>query len=324
MKRIVASGWERGRVPFLFLLLAAAACGPARGADLPPLASLERACELVGRRLASIDYEDCMQVDPRVGPTASVQGLPLLWRDFRPARPHDAPRILLIGGIHGDEFSSVSITFQWMQRLAGDRRQPFHWRVMPLLNPDGLLRIPATRTNARGVDLNRNFPTPEWERTAQHYWTVRTGRDPRRYPGPAPQSEPETRWLLRNIERFRPHAIISVHAPFGVLDYDGPRAPPRQIGFLKLHLLGTYPGSLGNYAGVYRGVPVITLELPHAGLMPSQEQAARLWGDLLAWLEENLPEEAPLRAGPMFRLPWHAAEAHAALAGAAPLSDWLP
>ncbi|MBI3171065.1 MAG: succinylglutamate desuccinylase/aspartoacylase family protein, partial [Hydrocarboniphaga effusa] len=205
-------------------------------------------------------------------------------------------RILLIGGIHGDEFSSVSIVFRWMQRLAGDRFQPFYWRVVPCLNPDGLLKVPETRTNARGVDLNRNFPTPDWEQTAMAHWQGRAHSDPRRYPGPAGQSEPETRWLMRHIERFRPHAIVSVHAPFGVLDYDGPHEPPLQLGFLRLNLLGAYPGSLGNYAGLYLGVPVITLELPRAGLMPTPSQSARIWTDLLGWLESRLPDGPPPRA----------------------------
>jgi murein peptide amidase A len=295
-------------------LLAAA---PADATDIPPLASLERSCGLIGRRLASVDYADCIGAGLRPGLTASVQGLPLLWRDFQAAPARANPqRILLIGGIHGDEFSSVSIIFQWMRRLQGDRQQPFHWRVLPLLNPDGLMRVPETRTNARGVDLNRNFPTPEWDRTALPFWAERTGRDPRRYPGPAPQSEPETRWLLRQIEQFRPHVIISVHAPYGVLDYDGPHEPPQRLGFLRLHLLGTYPGSLGNYAGVYLGVPVVTLELPHAGLMPTRAQSARLWSDLVAYLEQNLLEGAP-RSGALAREP-------ASLPAVPVFSDWLP
>ena len=224
--------------------------------------------------------------------------------------------------MHGDEFSSVSIIFQWMRRLEGDRGQPFHWRVMPLLNPDGLFRVPETRTNARGVDLNRNFPTPEWRRTALPYWVRKTGSDPRRYPGPEALSEPETRWLLRHVESFRPHVIISVHAPYGVLDYDGPRDPPQRLGFLKLHLLGTYPGSLGNYAGLYLGVPVITLELPRAGLMPTRAQVGQIWSDLLAWLEQNLPADS--HAAPLFSEPSRTALGPAPQPGVPLFSDWLP
>jgi protein MpaA len=254
-----------------------------------------------------------------------VQGQPLLWRDFQAAAPGGAAqRILLVGGIHGDEFSSVSIIFRFMERLAADASQPFHWRVLPVLNPDGLLSAPATRTNARGVDLNRNFPTPEWERTALPYWASRTGRDPRRYPGPAPQSEPEARWLLRHIERFRPHLIISVHAPYGVLDYDGPLEPPQRLGFLSLQLLGTFPGSLGNYAGTYLGVPVVTLELPRAGLMPTAAQIGGLWADLRAYLEQNVLDGAPQGTAALFREPGRAALPHAPAAAVPPFSDWLP
>src|SRR3546814_10170937 len=178
-----------------------------------------------------------------------------------------------------------------MNRLQNERFQPFYWRVIPCANPDGLRRQPATRMNARGVDLNRNFPTPDWKADAMAYWEQRTRRDPRRYPGPSALSEPETRWLLQQIEDFQPDAIVSVHAPYGVLDYDGPDEPPTRFGYLHLHQLGTYPGSLGNYAGVNLGLPVITLELPHAGIMPTPAQAQRVWGDMLSWLEGNLPKD---------------------------------
>lgn len=294
-----------GRSRLLFALLLVSASAPAL-AQRVPLASLEQACGLIGKRLKSVSADECVNAGLRASPTPTVAGQPMLWRDYAPRGGSRAnqQRILLIGGTHGDEFSSVSIVFQWMQRLAEDRFQPFHWRVMPCLNPDGLLSIPETRTNARGVDLNRNFPTPDWDESAMPYWEKRTGRDSRRYPGPAPLSEPETRWLVRHIEYFRPHAIVSVHAPYGVLDYDGPYEPPMQLGFLRLNLLGIFPGSLGNYAGRFLGVPVITLELPRAGIMPTPTQVTRIWTDLLAWLDDNLPSGAPPRNPLLAPDPW--------------------
>ncbi|MGH8446898.1 MAG: murein peptide amidase A, partial [Solimonas sp.] len=111
---------------------------------------------------------------------------------------------------------------------------------------------------------------------------------------PSALSEPETRWLLQQIQQFKPDAIVSVHAPYGVLDYDGPDEPPSRFGYLRLHQLGTYPGSLGNFAGVNLNLPVITLELPHAGIMPTAQQSQRVWSDMLTWLEHNMPKEAPM------------------------------
>lgn len=275
------------------LFVAAASLPPS--APAAPLATVEGACRALGGRLGSLDAQTCLNAGLQLTQGASVNGQPLMIRDYLPKSRRAPPlRVLLIGGIHGDEFSSVSVVFQWMQRLEGERFQPFHWRVIPCANPDGLLAQPATRVNARGVDLNRNFPTADWKAEALRYWEQKTRRDPRRYPGPKALSEPETRWLLQQIEQFRPDAIVSVHAPYGVLDYDGPDEPPARFGYLRLHQLGTYPGSLGNFAGVNLGLPVITLELPHAGIMPTAQQSQRVWGDMLGWLQHNLPKQAPM------------------------------
>ncbi|MGH8456478.1 MAG: murein peptide amidase A, partial [Stenotrophobium sp.] len=62
---------------------------------------------------------------------------------------------------------------------------------------------------------------------------------------------------------------------------------------LNLHQLGTYPGSLGNYAGVDLGLPVITLELPYAKIMPTPAQMQLIWEDMLTWLDKNLPKHEP-------------------------------
>ena len=213
-------------------------------------------------------------------------------RRFTSAKANDphGVRILLIGGIHGDELTASAIVFQWMQWMQTAPAQEFSWSVVPAVNPDGLLAPKPQRVNAHGVDLNRNFPTPGWQKDAPLYWTKATGRDPRRFPGKAPLSEPESRWINDEIERFQPQVIISVHAPFGVLDFDGPAPTPHQFGRLVFTPVGVYPGSLGNYSGVHKNVPVITIELPNAQTMPAPVEVKRIWVDMLSWIQHNVPQ----------------------------------
>ncbi|MDP3925658.1 MAG: DUF2817 domain-containing protein, partial [Hydrogenophaga sp.] len=105
------------------------------------------------------------QLKPTVG--RSVQGRTLYHRDVVAS---DAKlRVLVVGAMHGDELSSASLALHWIQR-ATETPSNAHWRFIPALNPDGLMARPARRMNARGVDLNRNFPTPNWARDAKVYW----------------------------------------------------------------------------------------------------------------------------------------------------------
>jgi murein peptide amidase A len=241
----------------------------------------------------------------RLQPTAgrSVNGRTLYLRDVRmearadaPASPVSMPvRVLVVGAIHGDELSSVSLVLQWIA-LAGQgpldaAQQPVHWRFIPALNPDGLFNQPPSRTNAHGVDLNRNFPTPDWERDAKIGWEEGTRKDPRRYPGARPLSEPESQFLQQEIQRFAPQMIVSVHAPYGVLDFDGPPkealVPPARLGRLQLDHLGIFPGSLGNYGGVHKGIPVVTVELPNSTRTPLDSEIRTMWQDLLRYTQQN-------------------------------------
>ena len=199
--------------------------------------------------------------------------------------------VMVVGGIHGDEMSSVSLVFHWLalaQNPPADMPMPISWRFIPSLNPDGLFSVPARRVNANGVDLNRNFPTPNWARDARKYWEVRTRKDPRRWPGSKPLSEPESQFLHQQMDRFKPHLIVSVHAPYGVLDFDGPAVPPSRLGRLYLDQVGIFPGSLGNFGGVHKGVPVVTIELPSANRTPTDAEMRQMWMDLLRWTTERL------------------------------------
>ncbi|MBF0214065.1 MAG: murein peptide amidase A [Magnetococcales bacterium] len=257
--------------------------------------SVAEMCSRIGGKLRSVDPLVCQKFNLQPTGALSVNGQPILLKEYLP-QPHRPPqaRVLLLGGIHGDEYSSISIVFKWMEILDAHHSGLFHWRIAPLVNPDGLLREPAQRTNAHGVDLNRNFPTTDWQRESREYWVNRTNSDPRRYPGPAPLSEPESRWVAEEIERFRPNVIISVHAPFGLLDFDGPpTTPPERLGALYLTLLGTYPGSLGRFAGIQRKLPIITIELPFSGVLPNPSEVNTMWADMVQWIRGHVHDRNP-------------------------------
>jgi hypothetical protein len=257
-------------------------------------------CARLAPAVPGVDLPACRASGLQPGAGRSVHGVPLWTNDVLPA---GTPRfrVLLLGGIHGDELASVTLAFDWIARSHGVQAQAMPratktgkptisdvaWRFVPLLNPDGLLHSPSTRVNAHGVDLNRNFPTADWARDAQPYWIKRTRRDPRRFPGLQPLSEPESRWLLEQIDQFHPDLIVSVHAPYGLLDFDGPPPAPRRLGSLQLDPVGVYPGSLGNYGGLVKNVPVMTLELKNARAVPPQELAA-MWTDLQRWIYEQM------------------------------------
>jgi len=247
------------------------------------------ACADFGLKLPNVTPALCAAADLRDMLSRSVQGRPLWARDIQ--TPDARLRVLVVGGIHGDEMSSSALVFHWIALASGPQQEgslPVHWRFIPALNPDGLLSRPARRTNANGVDLNRNFPTPNWARDAPFYWEKRTRKDPRRWPGAKPLSEPESRFLHAQMDSFKPHLIVSVHAPYGVLDFDGPSDPPSRLGRLYLDQVGVFPGSLGNYGGVHKRMPVVTIELPNALRTPQEAEMRQMWRDLVQWTDERL------------------------------------
>ena len=250
-------------------------------------------CDDFSQKLPNVKRAMCQAAQLRASSAKSVNGLPIYVRDVG---PQTAPmRVLVVGGMHGDELSSASLALYWIglaQAAPGNTR----WRFVPALNPDGLLAQPATRANANGVDLNRNFPTPNWDRDARIYWEKTTRKDPRRWPGQRALSEPESRFLHSEMQRFKPHVIVSIHAPYGLLDFDGPSAPPSRLGRLYLDQVGIYPGSLGNYGGVHNGMPVVTIELPNAMRTPLDAEMRQMWQDLERWMGERVAP-GPLVSG---------------------------
>lgn len=96
------------------------------------------------------------------------------------------------------------------------------------------------------------------------------------------------------IRDFRPHAIITVHSPLNLVDYDGPGIAPTVLDGLRFRRLGNFPGTIGNFGGVQNRIPVITIELPSSTKLPSNEEIASIWRDLVSWLIKNTPVEPGL------------------------------
>lgn len=257
-------------------------------------------CDEFAARLPNVKRTICESAQLEPSGARSVQGRSIWLRDIRPANA--SVRVLVIGAIHGDEPSSASLALHWIQqaeKLPVKMSNAVHWRFIPALNPDGLFSRPPRRVNANGVDLNRNFPTPDWDRDAKTYWENRTSKDPRRYPGPKSLSEPESRFLQEEMKRFQPQLIVSIHAPYGVLDFDSPPrkgyVPPSRLGRLYLDQVGIFPGSLGNYGGIHKGIPVVTIELANSTRTPLDSEMQQMWVDLLQWTSQRIsPEVAGL------------------------------
>jgi hypothetical protein len=250
-------------------------------------AEIKAWCEQLSSRLQRMDTASCLKHPYRVSATRSVKNTVIPYLDIGDTSIRENMRVLVIGGIHGDEWTSISLVFHWLNWIPEGAVPNINWRIVPLSNPDGFYSRPSTRTNANGVDLNRNFPTPDWSTTARRYWVTRTDMNPRRNPGPAGGSEPETQLMVQHIEQYKPHIILSLHAPYGLIDFDGPaKNAPLRFGLLPLRRLGVFPGSMGNYAGVHLNLPVVTVELENARQMPSVADTRRMWVDLLKWLSD--------------------------------------
>lgn len=177
-------------------------------------------------------------------------------------------RLLLVGGVHGDEPASVEALLELTRRLDATRAPLGDVIVLPALNPDGLAS--GQKNAASDVDLNRNFP-------ARNFTTAHApGYDP----GPSPLSEPETALLARLIEEYAVDSVVAVHAPFACVNFDGPAGDwaarvAAACGWPVRENIGyPTPGSLGSWLGGDLNLPILTLELPPGPLADFSVAAA--------------------------------------------------
>jgi hypothetical protein len=137
------------------------------------------------------------------------------------------PRILVVGCIHGNECAGSVVATRLLHVSRPTRGSIW---IAQDLNPDG--HAAKRRTNARGVDLNRNFPGT-WRPLATA--------------GPAPGSEVETQVAMALIRRARPDVTIWFHQPQSLVRASGPSvAVARRFAAfagMRFRLLRRPPGS---------------------------------------------------------------------------------
>jgi hypothetical protein len=159
----------------------------------------------------------CTPVEPaaRAGLTApriieqrdigtSVEGRPIT--AYRLGTP-GGKVVLAIGSIHGDEQTGIEVV-EYIRDTAVIPAGLDVW-VIPSINPDG--NVANTHQNARGVDLNRNFP-PVWEPNDCARVVLQCA-------GPAPLSEPESQAIANFITEIQPRMTAWYHGPLHVIDY---------------------------------------------------------------------------------------------------------
>jgi murein peptide amidase A len=177
------------------------------------------------------------------------------------------PGVLVFGCVHGDECAARRIKPRFV-RSGGCPDPHANLAIVRNLDPDGFAA--GTRLNARGVDLNRNFPVD---------WRPIGRRGDPEYSGPQPFSEPESRLAARIVGRLQPTATLWFH------QHTGPRPLVRAWGqsaplgrrFARLagipfHLLPWMDGTAPNWQNRrFPGTASVVVELPPGPLAAVQE-----------------------------------------------------
>lgn len=189
--------------------------------------------------------------------------------------------LLILAAIHGDESETTVAVSEALRCVPNGDLQA---AVILCGNPDGMIR--GTRGNARGVDLNRNFPTSNWSADPVFYKSrANDARDIALSPGDGPASEPETQALISLIERLSPRSVISLHSALACVDDSGSSPLGRRLadrtGLPFLVEIGyPTPGSMGTWAGE-RGLNLVTLELEDASLYTLKDRHVPILIDLM-------------------------------------------
>jgi murein peptide amidase A len=176
-------------------------------------------------------------------------------------------RVLVVGCIHGNETAGIAVA-QALERL--DPRDLDLW-IVPVLNPDGVAA--GTRHDARGVDLNRNFPW-RWRRMSGVYAS-----------GPRPLSEREARIAYNLVRRLHPYLTVWFHQHLDMVWASGGNRRVEKVfarvSGLPYHPMPQLAGSAISWQNnALRGTTAFAAELP-AG-RPSGARVTRYVDAVLA------------------------------------------
>lgn len=184
--------------------------------------------------------------------------------------------ILIVGVVHGDEpqgkylieeYLKTHYNFPSNSDFPPSSKSPISRRgrlFIPCLNSDGLQL--NRRTNANNVDINRNFPTKNWGKNEGDNATC-DDETTNYFGGKSAGGEIETQFLIDTINKYTPSLVMTIHAPYKVVNYDGPakEIAEKISNIIKYPVEASIgyptPGSFGTWAGVERDIPTITLEV---------------------------------------------------------------
>ncbi|MGH7193703.1 MAG: M14 family zinc carboxypeptidase, partial [Candidatus Saccharimonadales bacterium] len=227
-----------------------------------------------------VSYEEHWQILTR-----SVEQRVIEYRQFG----RGEQQVLVVGPLEGDEPAGVELLERLVERLEGFPRRLEGATVTVVRdpNPDGRLR--GSRTNARGVRLDMNFPTRQWRKVpiADRWLSGRT-----------PESEPETRALIELLDDLKPERIVLLEATRreAELRYSPSAEPIARRLARECQLSATVwdtaeaPASLAAYAVGVRGLATLVLRIPAAaGADYNWEQYKRV---LLAAVDADATEPA--------------------------------
>lgn len=311
--------------------------GPADG---PPLPSFLRWSQAGQRRLKAAwpdgvhpeeHYRFSAEIYAQIAPLAAerpgvirpemigrtVKGHPI-WA-FRVSRPGDEIRhkILVFAGIHALEWISSEVATEYLLKTALSPPRGVEVVVIPILNLDGRYAVerdlkkpaprPYRRTNARGVDLNRDFEVFRssdalWQKIVPGFY----------HTSPAPLSQPESQALDRlGAEGF--DVSVSLHAFGGYVyaPWAGRWAPPPDrerfalLGDVMVSGMPTRPyqsKQLSHWAFFFRalgteldhfygkyGTYSFLIELTRSGIEPLDRST---WKNYFRWYNPEDPTEA--------------------------------